>query len=110
MVLFLSAKSNSINEAFYMLLSTIFILALQSISVAQCQETELLEKLLANYSKSTRPLKYGRNSLEIYMDSIQLMAIESFDEMTATLALEGWLIIVMFSSDNSIKRIPTRAS
>ena len=84
-----------------MLLSTIFILALQSINLAQCQEAELVEKLLANYSTSTRPLRYGRNSMEIYMDSIQLMGIESFDEMTATLALEGWLIIVSLLLVNS---------
>ena len=79
----------------------ILILAVQHctthvVQKLQCQESRLVKKLLANYSMSTRPLRNSLKSLDIFFDSVRLIGIEYFDEMTGTLSLRGWIKIASF--------------
>ena len=81
----------------------IWILTLQHcttnvVQKLQCQESRLVKKLLANYSMSTRPLRNSLKSLDVFFDSVRLIGIEYFDEMTATLSLRGWIKIASFIS------------
>ena len=65
-------------------------------NVIHCQESRLVKKLLANYSMSARPLRNSLKSLDVWLDSVRLIGIDNFDEMTATLSLRGWIKIVSF--------------
>ena len=58
------------------------------------QEPELVKVLLANYSKSTRPLRNALGTVNVTVGGIRLTGVEHYDEMTATLSLLGWLDFV----------------
>ena len=73
----------------------IWVLVVQQ-NVTHCQESRLVKKLLANYSMSTRPVRNGLKSLDVLLDSVRLIGIDPFDEMTATLSLRGWIKIASF--------------
>ena len=78
----------------FSILPIILIVIVGSKNLAKANESKLFEKLFANYSRSSRPLRNGLNSVNVTVGSIRLRGIEDYDEMTATLSLLGWLIIV----------------
>ena len=78
----------------FSILPIILIVIVGSKNLAKANESKLFEKLFANYSRSSRPLRNGLSSVNVTVGSIRLRGIEDYDEMTATLSLLGWLIIV----------------
>ena len=62
--------------------------------VSLCQERELQLKLFTNYSKILRPVRDGTKPIEILIGGFKLFEVEHINELTSTLTIKGWLVVV----------------
>ena len=58
------------------------------------KEKDLFRKLMANYSKSGRPLKNALLPLIVTVYGFRMTSVDFLDEMTSTLSLQGWFSFV----------------
>ena len=62
--------------------------------VSLCQERELALELFKNYSKIQRPVRDGTKPIEIFIGGFKLFEVEHINELTSTLTIKGWLVVV----------------